>query len=188
VAMPIMVGYNNKLIEPFYTKVYLSEIPNLISDALNNELKDIYQTRDLCGACFALKLSHYRDQVLFDELFQMYYEDGDLARRLLANGHGIIIVPKSVFHHAHANTNDEIQTIQKRGVQRSSQLLFQLKYNPGRLSRNIIAIGFLFFQNIITLIVSLRFRELAIEVMAFFLVFKKLKRLNESKRTPLQTY
>jgi GT2 family glycosyltransferase len=182
ITMPIMMEYNSNNIESFYIDVYLSKIDGLISDSLRRDVKSAYPLSDLCGACFALDLKRYHEDILFDELFHMYFEDGDLALRISNTGQQMVLVPNAFFHHAHANTNEEIQTIKKRGIQRSSHMLFQLKFQKGSLFKLMLGWFFLELGNLISLLLKLNVRGFVIEVNACILTIIKIPKLSISRQ------
>jgi GT2 family glycosyltransferase len=176
ITMPIMMEYNSNNIESFYIDVYLSKIDGLISDSLRREVKLAYPLSDLCGACFALDLKKYHEDILFDELFHMYFEDGDLARRISNLGQQMVLVTNAFFHHAHANTNEEVQTIKKRGIQRSSHMLFQLKFQKGSFLKLMLGWLLLEFSNLSSILLKLNVRVFLIEINACILTkFQQIK-------------
>jgi GT2 family glycosyltransferase len=182
VAMPLMMEYDSTHIESFYINVYLTKIDNLISDAIRGEFNATYQIMDLCGACFLLDLKRYDEKVLFDELFHMYYEDGDLAKRLLKSGLSVVLVTNAFFHHAHANTNEQIQTINRRGIQRSSHLLFYLKHHHGLLVIGALGSGYLVLRNLISYVITLDIRGFNIELIGLGKTILKIPKLVRSRK------
>lgn len=182
VAMPIMMEYDSTNIESFYIDVYLAKIDNIISDAIRGEFNVTYPILDLCGACFVLNLKKYDKELLFDELFHMYFEDGDLAKRLLNTGLSVVLVTNAFFHHAHANTNEQIQTIKRRGIQRSSYLLFHLKHHHGHLVIAAFGSVFLVLRNLISYVMSINVRGFNIELIALAQTLVKIPALVHSRK------
>jgi GT2 family glycosyltransferase len=187
VAVPLLTEYHSNQVEGFFTHVYLSPMTELVSDLFAGTVKQAYPIRDLCGACFALKMEEYQSiPYLFDELYKMYYEDGDLYHRLSNLNKSVMFVPAAIFHHSHSNTKDHLQTVASLTVKRTSKHIFSIKNSEKSFGKALLAWMLLEFRTVIENLLKLNFRQLSIEIVSSFRLVGKIgairrSRENESK-------
>lgn len=166
-TMPLSVGYDNNIVEPFFISVYLTKLNLLISDLFGSEVKKSYKIDDLCGACFAIRISTIaKFNFVFDKLFHMYYEDQDLYKRLKSNGHSVFFIPTAVFHHNHSHTDPNLQTLRMLIGKRTSHHVFSLLHRPAGLTRVFIGWLILSLRNIVIQLLTFNLKELTVEFMS----------------------
>jgi len=95
-----------------------------------------------CGAGVLINKKALEDVGYFDNIFFMYYEDGDLSFRLREKGWKVIYNPKSVIRHIHAGSSKEWSDFFIFNAERG-RLLFVSKHWPrpkalGQLFKYII--------------------------------------------------
>lgn len=167
-TMPLSVGYDNNIVEPFFISVYLTKLNLLISDLFGSEVKKSYEIEDLCGACFAIRISTIsKFNFVFDKLFHMYYEDQDLYKRLKSNGHSVFFIPKAVFHHNHSHTDRNLQTLRMLIGKRTSHHVFSLLHSPAGFTRAFIGWLILSLRNFVMHLLTFNLNELIVEFMSF---------------------
>lgn len=185
-AVPLLTEYKTDQVEAFFTHVYLSPMTDLVSDLFAGNPKPYYQIQDLCGACFALKLKDYKQvPYLFDELFVMYFEDGDLYHRLTKMSKQVMIVPSAIFHHNHTNTKDELQTISSLAVKRTSKHIYILKNTGRSFEKALAGWALLEVRTIVEYLLKLKFRNLLVEIISCVKLFGKLIAVRESRKSEM---
>lgn len=153
IAFPLIKNINDKKIEDFFIKYYLSLIPNYITDLVNKNItNDYYLIENGSGACFMFDLSKkYLLEYLFDPEFHMYYEDEDFFRRLKSYGYDLVLVPNSIFYHFHSHTND----FENREEINKNKLLGQKIYNFKRNNEFLKSIASMMIDDISIILNSL---------------------------------
>ncbi len=185
-AVPLLTEYESNKVEPFFTHVYLSPMTDLVSDLFAGVIKSYYPILDLCGACFALKLKDYQQvPYLFDELYQMYYEDGDLYHRLNRMKKQVMFVPSAIFHHNHTNTKGHLQTVASLAVKRTSKHIYTLKNTGSSFGKAFTGWALLEFRNMIESLFKLNFRNLAVELISCIKLLGKLAAIRKIRKAAL---
>lgn len=182
-AMPLLTEYESDSVEAFFINVYLSKIPAIVSDMFAGIMKKYYEIPDLCGACFAIKLTDFKDQpFLFDPIYHMYFEDADLYQRFKILNKKVILVHSAIFHHKHSHTaNINSRSIKESVDFKVSSYLHSIIYSPRKFIRSIIGWLLLEWKRLVENMLLLNIRGLAEEVLACFGVFKKLSIIYKRK-------
>ena len=106
IAAPLLYKFDQKSFEAFFITWYISQCPEILSDALEGNLKDFYPIQNVSGACMAVKAEAINTIGLFDPLYFMYSEDDDFCRRVNKCGYQTALVPSAKVFHAHSHTAD----------------------------------------------------------------------------------
>jgi GT2 family glycosyltransferase len=108
ISAPFLRTYENNEIEDFFVRYYLSQVPAIISDLINEDPKEYYEVDKISGACFAFRLKNglFKYPYLFDPIFHMYMEDEDLCQRIRRLDKKIVLCLKPIFYHQHSHTTD----------------------------------------------------------------------------------
>jgi GT2 family glycosyltransferase len=154
-SAPIIYTYDFKNMDSFFLKWYLSQCPELIYDALKQNLQQKYQTPSIPGTCFAVKSEFIKQFGLFDSLFFMYREDDDLCRRIMYLGYDIVIVPSAAVAHSPGHLNPAMEK-----WQRYSSAILELKDPEKSFLYALVRKGFQYFWEDLGLFVSFRFMRL----------------------------
>jgi GT2 family glycosyltransferase len=175
VVQPLLTEYTSNQVESFFTNVYLTPLPNLVSDMFCRTIKPSYETKQLCGACFGFKLSEFPFDYLFCNLFHMYFEDEELYNRMSKQNMRFYFLPGAVFHHKHTNTDLTKQTYSLLYNKRKSKLLLQLIASERSTIKSIVSIGILVLRNMLMFIFTLKLRSLIIEINSFFSILLNIR-------------
>lgn len=127
-------------IESFFVRYYISQCPQFIADAIGGQLKPLYFVEHLMGSCIAISDRTFRNLGLFDEIYHMYSEDGDLCRRYRNAGLMLALLPFAHVGHVHTQTSEAGSSQLLRRIRNSGQK-FQLK-DPGESFFKLLAITF----------------------------------------------
>lgn len=165
-AMSFMAEYEQPAIDSLFHHVYLSGISTLMNDMESGRVKKFYKAELLCGAAFAIKCKSYPYPYLFDELFYMYYEDVDLGRRLQYLSKTFVLVPSSIFHHKHSNTDPEQQKFGQLLNKKISRNKYILKDIRVGISRKMLAWVFLELQNMFKQLLKLQLKGFFIGLLS----------------------
>lgn len=166
-AMSFMADYDSQAIDPLFHHIYLSGIDALTNDLQTGNVKMFYEAELFCGAAFAINCKNYFYPYLFDELFYMYYEDVDLGRRMQYLGKKFVVVPSSIFHHKHTNTDPEKQRFRDLLSKKVSRNKYFLKDIRVGVFRKITSWGFLEVRNIVMQLIKLKLKEFFIYFLSF---------------------
>jgi N-acetylglucosaminyl-diphospho-decaprenol L-rhamnosyltransferase len=130
IAAPVNCTEDQEVLESFFLRHYLSDIPELVNDALLSKTKCHYYSPRFCGSCFLIRSSAVQHLGLFDPAYFMYMEEEDLARRYRYCGYRISTVPNArVFHrHSHINSPTSMSSLM---IHHKSEQIFLLK-DPSR--------------------------------------------------------
>jgi GT2 family glycosyltransferase len=184
VTVPVLTRYETDEVEWFFTYVYLTPLTALVSDLFRKKIQQYYQTEKLCGACFAMRLSHYLPfSYLFDDLYHMYFEDEDLNERLKKMNRSVFLIPDAVFHHTHGNTtNWDHEPLSAKVTRRVSQLIFYLKHSKRSLIHNFLGWMMLEIRVMVEYFFSFRWRRVLIEFISFCIVVGKIHKIVRKKK------
>ncbi|MCC6410309.1 MAG: glycosyltransferase family 2 protein [Saprospiraceae bacterium] len=117
IAAPLVFNYDAdwKRIDDTYLKMYLTPVPDLLSDFIcNNPLKPVYPLKHaVSGSCMAIRSSVIQTLGLFEPAISMYGEDVDLFQRYACYGHQTVLVPSSKVAHKHGHASSEGRELRK---------------------------------------------------------------------------
>ena len=181
ITAPIPYSYDFTKIESFFIKWYLTQCPDLLNDALNNNLKTKYEVQYISGACFAIRSNFIQKYGFFDPIYFMYAEDEDLCRRVKYLGYKIVIVPNAKFAHYHTHTSGEEEHQKMIKLwQRHSRAIYQLKNIKDPFYNAISRLMYKYFIDYISLIIRFKFitlyRNMCLDIRLFFDLPRILKR------------
>ncbi len=83
------------------------------------------------GACFVMHRSLWERIGGFDERFFLWYDDVDLAKRLVDLGHRNLVVGSAVIEHAGAGSFAQIEPAAAQAIRLDSLGLYLRKHHPG---------------------------------------------------------
>ena len=188
ISAPLLKVYDNKKIEDFFLKYYITQVPELVTDLMDGTERAYYNMRLISGACFAFKLNsrQYIYPYFFDPLFHMYYEDEDLCYRVKqVKGKIALVCPKAVFYHQHSHTTDTENQERIMADKLVSEKILRLK----NISKSSLKSLYGIFVSTITSFTYHIFRgELKntyLHVRAFVIILYKLPSILKSRRQDL---
>lgn len=183
IAAPLIYDFNTNQIEPFYIRWYYGNMPDMISDAIQQQLKPYYLTEKVSGACMMLR-SNFVDQCgLFDESYFMYNEDEDLCRKVIHQGLHIAVHPKCRIFHYHTNTRTDLSNdaqTQKSLWQRKSAQIYILKNTRVSFTRSVFSVWKKNFVDYINMLLSLQLPLLIRSMIVDFGLLFQLSNIKES--------
>ncbi|MFB3925666.1 MAG: glycosyltransferase family 2 protein [Syntrophales bacterium] len=135
IASPLQLNYNGSAIDPKFRELYSlqSEDPHM-----NNELfKDSFAVDTIIGASMLFRASVIESIGMFDPIYFLYHEEGDLCRRARFHGFEIHVIPKATVLHKHLQLFPQNMSIQAKFAATYGYYFYILKNPFSPLSRNI---------------------------------------------------
>lgn len=104
-SFPVSLTLDLSELTPRYVELYMARHTEFVADMYLGRLKDHYSIPfdGANAACVALNPSLLGSVGYFDPLYWMYTEERDLFFRAAADGYRLLLVPKAIIGHAHAN-------------------------------------------------------------------------------------
>lgn len=101
IASPIQMTYDGSKADPAFEKLLNSN--KLFQDdvRLNRILKNSYEVDTIIGSAILFRVATLETIGLFDPLYFLYHEEGDLCRRARYHGFQIHFVPRALIFHWH---------------------------------------------------------------------------------------
>lgn len=187
ITAPIPYSYDFTKIESFFIKWYLAQCPDLLNDALNNNLKTKYEVQYISGACFAIRSIFIQKYGFFDPIYFMYSEDEDLCRRVINLGYKIVIVPKAKFAHYHTHTSKDEKVQNKINLwRRHSRAIYQLKDIKDPFYNAISRLIYKYFIDYISLMIRFKFITLYKNMCLDIRIFIDLPKIIRSRKAEFE--
>ncbi len=149
---PLQLNGDGTLIDKLFNQYSVAPCREMISDFMlhPSEVKAIYSTPFLNGACWLLPLETVSNFGGFDPLYPHYGEDVDYINRIVSHGKSIGLCPKvNVFHDR--ENRPETSNIQKQRVKCYIDLLIRAK-SPNQALKSTLYYRLLYLK---TALVSL---------------------------------
>jgi GT2 family glycosyltransferase len=176
------------MIEDFFVKYYLSQVPELVSDVMDKTQKAYYEMNRISGACFAfnLKSKQYNYPYFFDPLFHMYYEDEDLCHRIKqAGGKVVLVCPNAVFYHQHSHTTDLENREEIQANKLVSEKILRLKDGSKSSAKALYGIFVSTVSSFTYHILRGEFYKSYLHLRSFAIIFFKLPAILKVRRQDL---
>jgi GT2 family glycosyltransferase len=123
--------------KPYY-ELFLKKYIKWIVDYWRTDR--ITQMKILSGAALMIKKEIFFNIGMFDENFELYFEDTDISRRLLDSGYKLYIVPGAEIAHYH-NQSAKLVSKKARSLFEQSMLIYLKKHYPLYSDRHFASIG-----------------------------------------------
>lgn len=134
---PLQMCYDGSKIDEGLSNI-LGRSSEIITDLLNNTLKQTYQVNALIGASLFISRWTFENIGFLDELYFLYGEESDFLRRAVSSGVALQIVPYARINHWHSNIRG--RSLFVRRMAQRSQLIYYLKDPMNSLLRQFIKV------------------------------------------------
>ena len=129
IASPIQMTYDGSKVDPAF-EILLKSSKSFQDDVkLNRTLKNSYDVDTIIGAAILFRMATLETIGLFDPLYFLYHEEGDLCRRARYHGFQIHFVPSALISHWHTQLRPSKMTFRAKLSSLYGYYFFILK-NP----------------------------------------------------------
>jgi GT2 family glycosyltransferase len=180
IAAPLLYKFDQRSFEPFFITWYISQCPEMVSDALEGNLKDFYPVKKVSGACMAVKAETIDVIGLFDPLYFMYCEDDDFCRRAKKCGYQTAIVPSAKVFHAHSHTAESGSTFIDQ-FKISSRIIYTLKDLDKSFALNSAKVIKMGFVDSLELLSHLHIKKWMVAMKEYFKILLQLSNIFASR-------
>lgn len=129
IASPIQMTYDGSKVDPAFERLLESSKSFQEDVKLNKILKNSYEVDTIIGAAILFRVATLETIGLFDPLYFLYHEEGDLCRRAKYHGFQIHFIPHALIFHWHTQLRPSKMTFRAKLSSLYGYYFFILK-NP----------------------------------------------------------